>query len=81
MVLECVGICVLSPAHESEIRGSLVYLLIVKHLPILFKFSHSIIDWTALSWNGGRGSKTFLDGSVDHIILGLYSESTLIYIL
>ena len=63
-------------------RGYLVYLLIVKYLLILFKFSHSIIDWTALSWNGGGGgSKTFLDGSVDHIILGLYSESTLIYIL
>ena len=58
-----------------------VNLLIVKYLLILFKFSHSIIDWTALSWNGGGGSKTFLDGSVDHIILGLYSKSTLIYIL
>ena len=81
VLFECMGICVSSPAHESEMRGYLVYLLIVKYLLILFKFSHSIIDWTALSWNGGRGSKTFLDGSVDHIILGLYSESTLIYIL
>ena len=32
MVSECVGIYVLSPAHESEMRGWLVYLLIVKYL-------------------------------------------------
>ena len=49
MLFECMGICVLSPAHESEMRGYLVYLLIVKYLSILFKFSHSMLDWTALS--------------------------------
>ena len=48
LLFECMGICVLSPAHESEMRGYLVYLLIVKYLLILFKFSHSILDWTAL---------------------------------
>ena len=32
MLFECMGICVLSPAHESEMRGSLVYVLIVKYL-------------------------------------------------
>ena len=32
MLLKCMGICVLSPAHESEMRGYLVYLLIVKYL-------------------------------------------------
>ena len=32
MLFECLGICVLSPAHESEIRGYLVYVLIVKTL-------------------------------------------------
>ena len=32
MLFECMGICVLSPAHESEMRGSLVYLLIVNYL-------------------------------------------------
>ena len=51
MLFEGMGICVLSPAHECEMRGSLVYMLIVKYLPILFKFSHSILDWTALPWN------------------------------
>ena len=29
---EFMGICVVSPAHESETRGYLVYLLIVKYL-------------------------------------------------
>ena len=51
----CMGICVLSPAHESEMRGYLVRVLIVKKIiaSILFKFSHSILDWTVLSWNLG----------------------------
>ena len=29
MLFECMGICVLSPAHESEMNGYLVYVLIV----------------------------------------------------
>ena len=29
-VFECMGICVLSPAHENEMRDYLVYVLIVK---------------------------------------------------
>ena len=33
MLFESMVICVLSPAHESEMRGYLVYLLIVKYLP------------------------------------------------
>ena len=32
MLFECLGICVLIPAHESEMRGYLVYVLIVKYL-------------------------------------------------
>ena len=32
MLFECMGICVLSPAHESEMRGYLVHVLIVKKL-------------------------------------------------
>ena len=31
-LFECMGICVLSSAHESEMRGYLVYVLIVKYL-------------------------------------------------
>ena len=71
MLFVCMGICVSSPAHESEMRGYLVYVLIVKKLIslILFKISHSILDWTVLSWNcGGIFKKTFLEGSVDLII-------------
>ena len=71
MLFVCMGICVLSPAHESEMRGYLVYVLIEKKLMslILFKFSHSLSDWTVLSGNwGGGGVETFLKGSVDLII-------------
>ena len=51
MLFECMGICVLSPAHESEMRGYLVYVMIVKNFLLsLFKLCHSILDWTALSW-------------------------------
>ena len=32
MVFECVGICVLNPAYESEMGGYLVYVLILKYL-------------------------------------------------
>ena len=39
VLFECMGICALNPAHECEMRGSLVYLLSVKYLLILFKFS------------------------------------------
>ena len=45
MLFVCMGICVLSPAHENEMRGYIA--------SILFKFSHSILDWTVLSWNFG----------------------------
>ena len=31
-LFECMSICVLSPALESEMRGYLVYVLIVKNL-------------------------------------------------
>ena len=31
-LFECMGNCVLSPAHESEMRDYLVYVLIVKYL-------------------------------------------------
>ena len=53
MLFVCMDICVLSPAHEIEMRGYLVYVLIVKKLipSILLKFSHSILDWTVLSWD------------------------------
>ena len=36
MLFKCMGICFLSPAHENEMRGYLVYELIVKNLSHLF---------------------------------------------
>ena len=67
-LFECMGICVLSPAHETEMRGDLVYLLIIKYLLILFKFSHILLDWTASLWNFVGIFETFLEGAVDHVI-------------
>ena len=76
ILFKSMGICVFSPAHESEMRGYLVYLLIVKYLSqlIRFKFSHGILDWKALWWNWG-GGETFLEGSVDHIIYRVYTAN------
>ena len=49
ILFECMGICVLSLAHEIEIRGYLVYVLIVKkvshryclNLPTVYKTGRS----------------------------------------
>ena len=43
---ECVGICVLSPGHENEMRGYLVLSADCKILIslILFKFSYITLD-------------------------------------
>ena len=38
MLFECIGICLLSPAHESEMRGYLVYVLLVKYYPTDFGY-------------------------------------------
>ena len=38
MLFVCMGICVLSTEHESELRDSLVYVLIVKKKTYLIDF-------------------------------------------
>ena len=43
MLFECMGICVLSPAHESEMMGYLVYVLIVKYLSHRFCLNSATI--------------------------------------
>ena len=43
MLFECMGIRVLSPAHESEMRGYLVYVLIVKYLSHRFCLNSAIV--------------------------------------
>ena len=81
MLFVCMGICVLSPAHESEMRGYLVYVLIVKKIisSILFKFSHSILDWTVLSWNFLEIFGNIFRGVCGpYHLYGLHSESALI---
>ena len=82
MLFECMGICVLSPAHECGMRGYLVYLLIVKYLSVLFKFTNSVLDWPALSWNlGGIFLNIFRAVCRPYHLQGLYGESELIYSL
>ena len=84
MLFECMGICVLSPVHESEMRSYLVYVLIVKKRIqlILFKFNHSILDWTALWWNLGGIFFNILRGVCGpHHLQELYSKSALFYLL
>ena len=43
MLFECMGICVLSPAHESEMGGYLVYVLIVKYLSLRSCLNSAIV--------------------------------------
>ena len=43
MLFECMGIRVLSPAHESEMRAYLVYVLIVKYLSHRFCLNSAIV--------------------------------------
>ena len=47
-LFECMSIWVLSPAHESEMRGYLVYVLIVKYL------SHRFCLNSATTYKIGR---------------------------
>ena len=49
--------------------------------PIVITFSHSILDSTVLSWIWGGGFfKTFLEGSVDHIIYRDYTVNRCFFI-
>ena len=43
MLFKCMGICVLSPAHDSEMRGYLVYVLIVNYLSHRFCLNTAIV--------------------------------------
>ena len=72
-LFECMSICVLSPAHESEMRGYLVYVLIVKYLlhrlkkkkiqPQYIRLDGLIVEFVVVGF-----LKTFLEGSVDRVI-------------
>ena len=69
-LFECMGICVLSPAHESEMRGYLVYVLIVKYLLDRFRLNSATVYKIGRPDRGIFGGflKTFLEGSMDHVI-------------
>ena len=52
-LMECIGIFVFSLAHEFELRGSDVYLQIVKKnlRNFFFKFSRATFSWMAFACN------------------------------
>ena len=68
---------------QSGLWGYLVYCADCKILisPILYKFSHSILDWTASSCNFREFFLNILRGVCGpYQLLGLYSESALFFI-
>ena len=71
MLFECMGICVLSPAHENEMRGYLVYVLIVKYLSHRLSLNSVTVYQIGRPYRGileGFFETLFLEGSVDHVI-------------
>ena len=69
-LFECIGICVLSPAHESELRGYIVYVLIVKYLSHRFCLNSATVYKIGRPYRGIFSGifETFLEGSVDRVI-------------
>ena len=75
MLFECMGICVLSPAHESEMRGYFVYLLIVKYFFFFFIYIFCLYSGTVYKtgrpyraiFSELKKKKFLLEGSVNHI--------------
>ena len=55
MLFRCMGICVLSPLHESEMRGYLVYVLIVKYLSLRFCLNSATVYKIGQSCHGILG--------------------------
>ena len=64
MLFVGMGIFVLRPAHDSEMRGYLVYLLIVKKLSHRFCLNSATVDYIGQSYRGILGGffKTFFRG-------------------
>ena len=67
----CLSVCVLSPAHESEMRGlpclsadCKILIDLVQIQPQYIRLDGLLLDFFFLS----GVLKTFLEGSVDHII-------------
>ena len=70
MLFECMGICVLSPAHESDMRGYLDYVLIVNYLFNSFCLHSATVYQIRRPYRGSFGGffETALGGFVDHVI-------------
>ena len=51
-LFECMDICVLSPAHESEMGGYLVYVLIVKYLPYRLCLNSATVYYIRRPYSG-----------------------------
>ena len=47
-LFECMGKCVLSMAHKSELRCSYVYLYTVKHLDFRKSLVVHVLEWSLL---------------------------------
>ena len=69
-LFESMGICVLSPTHESEMRGYLVYVLIVKYSSHRFRLNSATVYWIGRPFRGISWGffETFLEGFVDHVM-------------
>ena len=86
MLFVCMGICVLSPAHESEMRGYRVYVVIVKYLSRRFCLNSATVNKIGWPYRGfffflgGGFFETFLEGSVDHIIYRDYTVNRRFFI-
>ena len=82
MLCECMGIRVLSPAYESEMRGYLVCVLIVKYLSHRFCLNSATVYKIGRPYRGILGGflETFLEGSVDLIIYRDYIVNRRIFI-
>ena len=70
MLFERMVICVLSPPHVSEMKGYLVYVLIVKYISHRFCLNSATAYTIGRPYRGifVRLFETFLEGSVDHVI-------------
>ena len=75
-LIECTDIRLLSLAHGSKLRGSNVYLRIVKKIncKFVFKFSQGTCPWRAFAWIffSGFKKKILLGGSVVQTIYKEY---------
>ena len=71
MLFRCMGICVLNPAHESDMSDYLVYVPIAKHL------SHKFCLNSATVYKIGRPYRGFFGDFLKHFWRGLWTVSFL----